>query len=43
MAPMDDPKVAVLVIADNPKGVKYGSVTAAPGSTADTFGHPQIP
>ncbi len=31
MAPMDDPKVAVLVIADNPKGVKYGSVTAAPG------------
>lgn len=32
MAPMDDPKVAVLVIADNPKGVKYGSQTAAPGA-----------
>ncbi|MDO4544593.1 MAG: penicillin-binding transpeptidase domain-containing protein [Bacillota bacterium] len=31
MAPMDDPKVAVLVIVDNPKGVKYGSVTAGPG------------
>jgi stage V sporulation protein D (sporulation-specific penicillin-binding protein) len=32
MAPMDDPKVAVLVIVDNPKGVKYGSTTAAPGA-----------
>lgn len=31
MAPMDDPQVAVLVIVDNPKGVKYGSATAAPG------------
>lgn len=31
MAPMDDPQVTVLVIVDNPKGVKYGSVTAAPG------------
>lgn len=31
MAPMDDPQVAVLVIADNPKGVKFGSATAAPG------------
>ena len=31
MAPMDDPQIAVLVIADSPKGVKYGSVTAAPG------------
>ncbi len=30
MAPMDDPKVAVLIIVDSPKGVKYGSVTAAP-------------
>ena len=30
MAPMDDPQIAVLVIVDNPKGVKYGSVTAAP-------------
>ncbi len=32
MAPMDDPEVAILVIADNPKGVKYGSETAAPGA-----------
>lgn len=32
MAPMDDPQVAVLVIVDNPKGVKYGSQTAAPGA-----------
>lgn len=32
MAPMDDPQVAVLVIADNPKGIKYGSQTAAPGA-----------
>ena len=32
MAPMDDPQVTVLVIADNPKGVKYGSQTAAPGA-----------
>ena len=31
MAPMDDPKIAVLVIVDSPKGVRYGSVTAAPG------------
>lgn len=31
MAPMDDPKVAVLFIVDSPKGVKFGSVTAAPG------------
>jgi stage V sporulation protein D (sporulation-specific penicillin-binding protein) len=31
MAPMNDPQVAVLVIIDNPKGVKYGSATAAPG------------
>lgn len=31
MAPMDDPQIAVLVIADSPKGVKFGSVTAAPG------------
>lgn len=30
MAPMDDPQIAVLVICDNPKGVKYGSYTAAP-------------
>ncbi len=32
MAPMDDPKIAILVIVDNPKGVKYGSTTAAPGA-----------
>lgn len=31
MAPMDDPKVAILLIVDNPKGVKFGSQTAAPG------------
>lgn len=31
MAPMDDPQIAVLVIVDSPKGVHYGSVTAAPG------------
>ena len=30
MAPMDDPKVAVLIIVDSPKGVRFGSVTAAP-------------
>ena len=29
---MDDPQVAVLVIVDNPKGVKFGSQTAAPGA-----------
>lgn len=32
MAPMDDPKVAILLVVDNPKGVKYGSMTAAPGA-----------
>jgi len=31
MAPMDDPKIAVLLVVDNPKGIKYGSHTAAPG------------
>ncbi len=30
MAPMEDPKLTVLVIVDSPKGVKYGSVTAGP-------------
>lgn len=30
MAPMEDPKLTVLVIIDSPKGVKYGSVTAGP-------------
>lgn len=32
MAPMNDPQVAILVIVDNPKGVKFGSQTAAPGA-----------
>ena len=32
MAPMDDPQVAILLIVDNPKGAKYGSITAAPGA-----------
>lgn len=31
MAPMDDPKIAILMIVDNPKGVKFGGQTAAPG------------
>jgi stage V sporulation protein D (sporulation-specific penicillin-binding protein) len=31
MAPMDDPKVSILLVVDNPKGVKFGSLTAAPG------------
>lgn len=31
MAPMDDPKVSVLLIVDNPKGEKSGSLTATPG------------
>ena len=30
MAPMSDPKLTVLVIADSPKGVHFGSVTAGP-------------
>lgn len=29
---MNDPQVAILLVVDNPKGVKYGSVTAAPGA-----------
>ena len=32
MAPMEDPQVAILLVVDNPKGVKYGSLTAAPGA-----------
>lgn len=32
MAPMDDPQVAILLVVDNPKGIKYGSTTAAPGA-----------
>jgi stage V sporulation protein D (sporulation-specific penicillin-binding protein) len=31
MAPMDDPQISILLIVDNPKGVKFGSQTAAPG------------
>ena len=31
MAPMDDPQITILMIVDNPKGVKFGSQTAAPG------------
>jgi len=31
MAPMSDPKITVLVIADSPKGVHFGSATAGPG------------
>lgn len=32
MAPMNNPQVAILLVVDNPKGVKYGSLTAAPGA-----------
>lgn len=32
LAPIDNPQIAILVIVDNPKGVKYGSQTAAPGA-----------
>lgn len=30
MAPMDDPKIAILVVVDSPKGSYYGSLTAGP-------------
>lgn len=30
MAPMDDPKFVILVVVDSPKGVQFGSATAAP-------------
>ncbi len=45
MAPMDDPQIAVLVICDSPKGVKFGSVTAAPGVRqilSDSLGYMNI-
>lgn len=31
MAPMEDPRITVLVVVDNPKGTKFGSTTALPG------------
>ena len=30
MAPMDDPKISILVVVDSPKGSYYGSMVAAP-------------
>lgn len=30
IAPMDDPRITVLVIMDSPKGIQYGSGTASP-------------
>lgn len=32
LAPVDDPKIAVLVIVDEPQGTHFGSVTAAPAA-----------
>lgn len=32
MVPMEDPQLTVLVIADSPRGVHFGSATAAPGA-----------
>lgn len=40
LAPMDDPELAVLVIVDEPQGIRFGSVTAAPAAReilADTL------
>jgi len=31
LAPMDDPQIAILLIVDNPQGVRFASQTAAPG------------
>ena len=41
MAPMNDPKIAVLVVNDTPKGQIYGSVVAAP--TAKAFLEDALP
>ena len=32
MAPMDDPKITLLVIVDSPRGAQYGSIVAAPAA-----------
>ncbi|MEG1469418.1 MAG: penicillin-binding transpeptidase domain-containing protein [Anaerovoracaceae bacterium] len=32
MAPMDDPQIAILVVVDSPKGIHFGSLTAAPAA-----------
>ena len=40
MAPMDNPRIAILLVVNSPKGVVYGSQTAAPGARqilADTL------
>lgn len=40
LAPIDDPQLAVLVIVDEPQGIRFGSVTAAPAAReilADTL------
>ncbi len=34
MVPMDDPRLAILMVVDSPQGVKFGSLTAAPGVRA---------
>jgi stage V sporulation protein D (sporulation-specific penicillin-binding protein) len=31
MAPMDDPQISVLIVVDEPQGIKFGSTTAGPG------------
>lgn len=32
MAPIDDPKITLLVIVDSPRGAQYGSIVAAPSA-----------